>query len=86
MQKKQVAIIDIGSSKVTAMLGERGINKTFIVKGSFSYDYDGFDNSVFFDEENECFVDDLSVNEIKYKKRNEYYKKGYICAGIFDNR
>ncbi len=51
MQKKQVAVIDIGSSKVTAILGERGINKTFIVKGSFSYDYDGFDCGAFFDEE-----------------------------------
>ncbi len=50
MQKKHVAIIDIGSSKITAVIGDRGINKTFIIKGKFAYDYDGFENGVFFDE------------------------------------
>ena len=51
MQKKQVAVIDVGSSKITAVIGERGINKTFIIKGSCSYDYDGFEDGVFFDVE-----------------------------------
>ena len=51
MQKKQVAVIDVGSSKVTAVVGERGINKTFIIKGSQSYEYDGFENGEFFDVE-----------------------------------
>ena len=51
MQKKQVAVIDVGSSKVTAVVGERGINKTFIIKGSYSYEYDGFENGEFFDVE-----------------------------------
>lgn len=50
MQKKHVAIIDIGSSKITAVIGERGINKTFIIKGRFALDYDGFEDGVFFDE------------------------------------
>ena len=49
MQKKQVAVIDIGSSKITAVVGERGTNKTFIIKGRFSYDYDGFCSGEFFD-------------------------------------
>lgn len=48
MQKKEVAVIDVGSSKITAVVGERGINKTFIIKGRYSYDYDGFDDGVFF--------------------------------------
>ncbi len=51
MQKKQVAVIDVGSSKITAVVGERGINKTFIIKGSTSYEYDGFENGEFFDTE-----------------------------------
>ena len=51
MQKKQVAVIDVGSSKITAVLGERGINKTFIIKGTFDYDYDGYNEGVFFDDE-----------------------------------
>lgn len=48
MQKKQVAVIDVGSSKITAIIGERGINKTFIIKGRYSFDYDGFANGEFF--------------------------------------
>ena len=51
MHKKRVAVLDVGSSKVTAVIGERGINKTFIIKGSYSFDYDGYQNGVFFDEE-----------------------------------
>ncbi len=51
MQKKQVAVIDVGSSKLTAVVGERGINKTFVIKGRFSYPYDGFENGVFFNPE-----------------------------------
>ncbi len=49
MQKKQVAIIDIGSSSIRAVVGERGINKTFIIKASYSYEYDGYENGTFFD-------------------------------------
>ncbi len=51
MQKKEVAVIDVGSSKVTAIIGERGINKTFLIKGRYSYEYDGFEDGVFFDVE-----------------------------------
>ena len=50
MQKKQVAVIDIGSSKITAVVGERGVNKTFIIKGRYAFDYDGFNDGLFFDE------------------------------------
>lgn len=49
MQKKEVAMIDVGSSKITAVVGERGINKTFLIKGRYSYEYDGFEDGVFFD-------------------------------------
>jgi len=51
MQKKQVAVLDVGSSKITAVVGERGINKTFIIKGRYSFEYDGFDSGTFFDVE-----------------------------------
>lgn len=51
MQKKQVAVFDIGSSKITAVIGERGVNKTFIIKSRFFYDYDGFADGAFFDVE-----------------------------------
>ena len=31
--QNQVVVLDIGSSKVTALIGERGVNKTFLIKG-----------------------------------------------------
>ena len=33
MKKNDVAILDFGSLGVTAMVGERGVNKTFVIKG-----------------------------------------------------
>lgn len=51
MQKKQVAILDVGSSKITAMIGERGINKTFIIKSRNDFSYDGFLNGEFLNVE-----------------------------------
>ncbi len=49
MQKKQVAVIDFGSSKITVMIGERGVNKTFLIKARKDYAYDGFADGEFFD-------------------------------------
>ncbi len=49
MRKKQVAVLDFGSSKITATVAERGINKTFIIKGSYSFNYDGYEGGEFFD-------------------------------------
>lgn len=49
MQKKQVAVIDVGSSKITAIIGERGINRTFIIKGRYDFDYEGFESGEFYD-------------------------------------
>ncbi len=51
MRNKQVAVLDFGSSKITAIVGERGINKTFNIKGSYSFNYDGYENGVFFNVE-----------------------------------
>ena len=49
MQKKQVAVLEVGSSRLTAVVGERGINKTFVIKGRFSYPYEGYEGGCFFD-------------------------------------
>ncbi|MCQ2387756.1 MAG: pilus assembly protein PilM [Clostridia bacterium] len=52
MQKKQVAILDVGSSKISAVISERGVNKTFNIKARKDFNYDGFVDGVFLDEEN----------------------------------
>ena len=51
MQKKQVALLDVGSSKVTAIVAERGINKTFIIKARKDFSYEGFMDKDFLDVE-----------------------------------
>ena len=52
MQKKQVAVIDVGSSKISVVIGERGVNKTFLIKARKDYAYDGFSEGEFFDAAN----------------------------------
>ncbi len=49
MQKKQFAVIDVGSSKITAAVGERGVNKTFVIKERKDFVYEGFSDAQFFD-------------------------------------
>ena len=52
MQKNQVAVLDVGSSKITALIGEKGINKTFIIKARKDFLYDGFMDGAFLNNEN----------------------------------
>ena len=49
MHKKQVAILDVGSSEIRAVVGERGVNNTFIIKGKTSFAYEGFSDGAFYD-------------------------------------
>jgi cell division protein FtsA len=76
MQKKQVAVIDVGSSQITAVIGERGINKTFVIKGRFSYEYDGFADGEFFDKDklNKILLDlSEKIVEVSHGKINTVY-------------
>ena len=49
MRKKSVAIMDIRSSQITAVVGERGVNNTFIIKSKFSVDYEGYEDGELLD-------------------------------------
>ena len=51
MQKKQVAVLDVGSSEIRAYVAERGVNKTFVIKGQKFFSYEGFSDHEFFDQE-----------------------------------
>ncbi|MCR5553746.1 MAG: hypothetical protein K6F08_03290 [bacterium] len=48
---RSVAIVDIGSSSITALIGERGINNTFRILGKGVSDYAGFENGQFIEPE-----------------------------------
>lgn len=49
MAKKYTTIVDIGSSSIVTLIGERGINNSFKVLGKGESTYDGFSNGKFFD-------------------------------------
>ncbi len=42
MRSESIAILDIRSSEVTFLLGGKGVNGTFVFRGSKTEDYDGF--------------------------------------------
>lgn len=51
MNKRDVAVLDFGSSTITAIIGERGVNGTFRIKGKGYADYAGFQNGEFLESE-----------------------------------
>ncbi len=52
MRTNCVEILDIRSAEVTAVIGERGVNGTFIIKSKYTCAYDGFAEGEFLDVEN----------------------------------
>ncbi len=50
MRRKSVAVLDIRSSEITAVVGERGVNNTFIIKSRYSSSYDGYAEGNLLDE------------------------------------
>ena len=43
MGRKSVAVLDVRSSEVTVLIGERGVNHTFVFKASRTEPYEGYD-------------------------------------------
>lgn len=52
MRSNYVAVLDIRSSEMTAVVGERGVNGTFIIKSKYTCPYDGFAEGELLDKEN----------------------------------
>ncbi|MDD2227381.1 MAG: cell division FtsA domain-containing protein [Clostridia bacterium] len=51
MSKNVAFVLDIGSSKITALAGGAGINDNFLIFGRSSIPYSGFSDGSFFEEE-----------------------------------
>ncbi len=49
MSRKSVAVLDVRSSEVSVVVGERGVNNTFVFKGSKTEPYDGYEDGAFYD-------------------------------------
>ena len=79
MQKKQISLIDVGSSKITAIVGERGINKTFIIKARKECSYEGFADGSFFDVES---VKRIILSLAEYIKSSTSEKNQTIFVGV----
>lgn len=52
MRTNCVAILDIRSAEITALVGERGVNGTFIIKSKYTCAYDGYAEGELLDVEN----------------------------------
>ncbi len=52
MGYKSVAVLDVRSMSVTAVIGAAGVNNTFVFKGSQSQSYDGYEDGHFYSVEN----------------------------------
>ena len=74
---KTATILEIGSSKLKALVTSEGVNDTFVVKCMNEVQYEGYFQGQFVDEEN--FKESLKnlFSEIDYKKRR-YNEKVYV--------
>ena len=56
MTKEAVAVLEIGSQKVTCIIGQRGVNGTFLINSLAECDYEGYCDARFFDEPSLAFA------------------------------
>lgn len=84
MLKDAVAVLDIGSNKVTVMIGENGVNQTFIIHSSCEMPYAGYDENFFFspNSQEEIGVEEAIKNAIETVKRNSNIKINTIFVGV----
>lgn len=67
MSRKSVAVLDVRSSQVTAVIGEAGVNRTFIFRGSYTQEYSGYDEEGFIDEEDFASAVLSAVAEVEHR-------------------
>lgn len=49
MTKDSVAVLEVGTQKITCIIGQRGVNGTFLIKSLAECEYEGFSEGQFFD-------------------------------------
>ena len=77
--KESVAVLDIGSSKVSVLVGERGVNNTFRITGSGEAEYSGFANGQFYEEDK---LYDVLGRAISQAEESIKYKLTEIYVGV----
>ena len=61
MNKRDVAILDMGSLAISVMVGERGVNGTFRIKGKGEADYAGFQKGEFLEPDQVKYAVGLAI-------------------------
>lgn len=79
MVKKEVAVLDFGSSKVTVLIGERGVNGTFNIKGTGEIEYAGYYEGKFLEPEKVKLAVGLAINNAETTARSRITK---IYVGV----
>lgn len=83
MIKDAVAVLDIGSSKVTVTLGERGVNGTFVIHSSCDVEYAGFaENDFSLDASDGIYIDEAINTAVETVKRNSDVKFNRVYVGV----
>ncbi|MBO7377617.1 MAG: hypothetical protein J6U35_01940 [Clostridia bacterium] len=79
MKKRSVAVLDVGSEKIRLMVGERGVNKTFVIKSSVDAQYDGYSDAVFYKPAELPRIIDALVNKAQSEIREKITS---VCVGV----
>lgn len=82
MIKDAVIVLDVGSSKVTVTVGERGLNNTFVIHSSCDVPYAGFDENGFIKGDGEVSVDTAVLNAMEMIRRNSDVKLDTVFVGV----
>ncbi|MBO4262763.1 MAG: hypothetical protein J5903_03150 [Clostridia bacterium] len=79
MFNTRVAVIDVGSSSVSALIGERGVNNTFAVSSKCEVAYEGFSGGEFFDVGEVKEAIKKCVRSIAEDARADIFS---VCVGV----
>ena len=79
VKKKEVAILDIGSYKITVIVAERGINNTFNIKGTGEVEYTGFSDGHFFEPDD---VKNAIALAIANAEASSHMKISHLYVGV----
>ena len=72
--KNAVAIVDVGSTSITTLVGEHGVNNTFNVCGKGEIFYAGFQNAEFLEPETLKLVIANSVSNAELSSDKKIYE------------
>ena len=79
MAKKNIAVMDFGSSHITVLIGDRGINGTFEVRGYSEVGYAGYLNGEILEPQN---LSEVLCTAIKTAQNNARAKISHLYVGV----